>query len=393
MANIMITHDVIYSVLGCLLYSDAAADKVIKYCKTSDFPDRYGEIFDFASKMRGQNKSIDMVSLTQEAGIIFAKEIANIGHYGITDLFLNQHIKYLVQHRLQNAGYIDFEDLPEMIPQEDEEEAVAVGDLLSDTLDYFDNGPKRRISTGFKILDPYYTISAGQLTVLTGIPMSGKSSWLDHVMINLAQNENWKICYFSPENFPVSRHISKLIELYTGWPFSDHVPDDRISRDGAIEAVEWIEEHFIFLSPHEDKRTLRHILTSARHYQINGLVIDPWNELEHRRPEGMTETEYISQCLSDIKAFSIAHNLHTWLVAHPRKMERNKDGNYPVPTPYDISGSAHFRNKADACITIHREDLTKNKIDVHIQKIRFRDNGKVGKIEMNYDFRNGRFYV
>lgn len=39
-------------------------------------------------------------------------------------------------------------------------------------------------------------------------------------------------------------------------------------------------------------------------YGIRGLVIDPYNELDHQRPAAMTETEYVSQMLGKIKRFA-----------------------------------------------------------------------------------------
>ena len=35
-------------------------------------------------------------------------------------------------------------------------------------------------------LDEYYTVRPGEFTVLTGIPNSGKSNWLDALNVNLA---------------------------------------------------------------------------------------------------------------------------------------------------------------------------------------------------------------
>jgi twinkle protein len=36
-------------------------------------------------------------------------------------------------------------------------------------------------------------------------------------------------------------------------------------------------------------------------YGIRGLVIDPYNEMEHNRPKQMSETEYVSQLLSKVR--------------------------------------------------------------------------------------------
>src|SRR5690606_37298453 len=118
----------------------------------------------------------------------------------------------------------------------------------------------------------------------------------------------------------------------------------------------WLERYFTFVLPEEP--TVEAVLEAAKalvtRHGISGLVIDPWNELEHSRPNGMTETEYVSQCLTKIRNFGRTHRVAIWLVAHPTKMRRDDEGDVPVPTPYDISGSANFFNKADACFAVHR---------------------------------------
>ena len=47
-------------------------------------------------------------------------------------------------------------------------------------------------------------------------------------------------------------------------------------------------------------------------YGIRGLVIDPYNELDHQRPGAMSETEYVSQMLTKIKRFAQHHDVHVW---------------------------------------------------------------------------------
>lgn len=86
-------------------------------------------------------------------------------------------------------------------------------------------------------------------------------------------------------------------------------------------------------------------------YGIRGLLVDPYNELDHQRPSHMSETEYVSQMLTKIKRFAQHHDVHVWFVAHPRQL---RDWKGQPPTMYDISGSAHFINKADNGLVIHR---------------------------------------
>ena len=71
-------------------------------------------------------------------------------------------------------------------------------------------------------------------------------------------------------------------------------------------------------------------------------------------------------------------------------MDKKRDGTYPVPTPYDIAGSAHFRNKADNCICIHR-NFEDEYTEFISQKIRFKEIGKIGKQKLEYNVANGRY--
>ena len=95
-------------------------------------------------------------------------------------------------------------------------------------------------------------------------------------------------------------------------------------------------------------------------YGIRGLVIDPYNELDHQRPVHMNETEYVSQMLTKVKRFAQHNDVHVWFVAHPRQLQGWRG---EPPNLYDISGSAHFINKADNGLVIHRNrDLEQGKL-------------------------------
>ena len=79
--------------------------------------------------------------------------------------------------------------------------------------------------------------------------------------------------------------------------------------------------------------------------------------------------------------------MHVFVVVHPQKLSKDGSGNYPVPTLYDCAGSAHWRNKADNGLVVWRDFSNHNNIgvDIHIQKIRFRQNGKLGKVTLSYN--------
>lgn len=271
-------------------------------------------------------------------------------------------------------------------------------DDVEDKLDeLYYKGLRRGASTGFATLDQYYTVVPGQWTVVTGIPGHGKSNVLDNIMVNLAKNEDWRFGIFSPENQPIARHFASIMEKYHEAPF-DLNKAGRITEEQKEEGKRWLKEHFSIILPDEDASwSIDGVLELAKvlvyRKGMKGLVIDPWNEIDHSRPNNQTETEYVSSVLTKIRQFARNYDVHVWLVAHPAKLYKDKDGKYPVPTPYDISGSAHYRNKADNAITVWRnvghEDQTV--ADVHIQKIRFKEVGKVGLCSLRFNPVSGCF--
>ncbi|XP_054795249.1 twinkle homolog protein, chloroplastic/mitochondrial-like isoform X1 [Prosopis cineraria] len=125
---------------------------------------------------------------------------------------------------------------------------------------------------------------------------------------------------------------------------------------------------------------------------VRGLVIDPYNELDHQRPPSMTETEYVSQMLTKIKRFAQHHGCHVWFVAHPRQLQNWVGG---PPNLYDISGSAHFINKCDNGIVIHRnrdpEAGPMDQVQVCVRKVRNKVAGTIGDATLLYNGVTGEF--
>jgi twinkle protein len=194
---------------------------------------------------------------------------------------------------------------------------------------------------------------------------------------------------------PPQEHIAKLAEKYLGAPFWDG-PTRRMSEMDLQRAMDWIDDHFCLIRFDDEAPTIEAILEKGRaavmRHGIRGLVIDPYNEIEHRRPSNMTETEYVSQLLGKVKRFAQHHGVHVWFVAHPAKMQL-VNGSRPVPTLYDISGSANWVNKADLGIVIHRDpDKDPTRTDVLLRKVRFKSVGKIGGVSLRWD-QAGRYYA
>ncbi len=285
-------------------------------------------------------------------------------------------------------------------PEEDEQsESIEIYtiNMLSEKIDELHKtGVTPGISPGWESLRQHYTIKKKEWTVITGVPSHGKTNFLDAMMVNIAQSERWKFGIFSAENLPLERHAVGLIEKFIGKPFSPG-PHARITEFELGAGKEFLQDNFFFMLPDEKKQNIDNIMKLGQElvvkYGIDCLVIDPWNELDQVRTPGVTETEHISMCLSRLRRMARVLNIHVFVVAHPTKLYRDKDGNYPVPTPYDISGSSHWRNKADNCITVWRDvGLESSETEIHIQKIRFREVGRVGRVILFYDKLTGRYF-
>lgn len=261
-------------------------------------------------------------------------------------------------------------------------------DLTHDMLSVYDKGFERGVSTGIIDIDPFYTVKPCEFTVVTGIPGSGKSNFVDAIMVNLSQMYGWTFGVFSPENWPVERHLQTLLEKLINRPFAkDGFFTQRMTRDDVKSNLAVIDRHFKFIVPKDELLSVDTILEKARvlifRHGINGLVIDPWNELEHLYGK-LTETQYISEQLTRIRRFARMNRIHIWIVAHPRNLSKDADGNYKPPTMYEISGGANWRNKADNGICVHRPDYQTDETEILIQKIRFKEIGKIGKATIKY---------
>lgn len=254
---------------------------------------------------------------------------------------------------------------------------------------YFD-GVEKGVSTGWPSLDSNFLVKPGEFTVVTGIPNSGKSNFIDDLCVHLAKLHGWSFAMFSPENQPIEDHISRIAEKYTWKPFAEG-PTQRMSHQELCEANEWISDHFHWILPEDDSdwsidQILERCQALVTRHGVRGLVIDPWNEIEHSSTTE-SETMYISRALKKIRQFGRRVGVHIFIVVHPKMLQKDSSGNYPVPTLYDCAGSAHWRNKADNGLVVWRDFSNPHNIgvDIFIQKIRFRQNGKLGKVTLSYN--------
>jgi twinkle protein len=264
-----------------------------------------------------------------------------------------------------------------------------VDDLHGEILKLYHDGYATVYKTGWATVDELYKVRPGEMTIVTGYTGHGKSEFLDALLVNLAQLHNWNFGVCSLENLPYERHVLKLAEKVTGKSFFPN-SDDRMSEEQLSKAESFLNKHFFFINP--EKVEIDTILeigkTLIYRHGINGLIIDPYNELDHKRHSGMAETEYVSQFLSKIRRFARLNDIAVWVVAHPIKPHR--DNMIKAPGPYDISGSANWANKADNALSVFRGE--NDEVQIHVNKIRFKEVGHLDGIALRYERKSGRYY-
>ena len=267
-------------------------------------------------------------------------------------------------------------------------------DLWQSVNELHSGNTSQPFDVGYEPLDDLYKVARGTFHVWTGVPNHGKSSFLADIIMNMAKIHSWKFCIFSPEH-SMANNIKRLVEKYMEKPF-DFGVSDRVTKDELVTSLAFIQEHFFFIDMQNESPDIKWILNVARQakdeYNIDGLVIDPYNEINPTRKSGLREDEHISTVISDIKRFNRETECVTWLVAHPKKLQRQEDGTYQVDS-YDISGSAHFANKADLIVNINRI-FNPEKTLFQIKKVREADlYGAIGEAEFKWNFKTRCFHA
>lgn len=278
---------------------------------------------------------------------------------------------------------------------------LSVRDFRDQMDDVYINGLPPGPSTGWATVDnlpsgePLYRPADGLTTVVTGVPGSGKSRWVNALALNLAVLHDTRFAICSPEYKPTELLVQHLAETYIGKPARPGAAD-RMTQSEWNAAMRFIDDHFHFVVP--ESTTVAEILDKAKalisRFGCRGLIIDPWTEIELADAGGgRSEVKVLKDALGDIQRFGWRQNIHTWINAHPTKLPHSdNDTETRVVGIYDIAGGAQFANKADFIISLWRDKSDPlNLVDVHVKKARFQHLGDYGKTTLRFDRVTGRY--
>lgn len=247
--------------------------------------------------------------------------------------------------------------------------------------------PARRVlRMGRKPFDYVIGFEVGAMSVGTGVPGSGKSTFTTFAAYHIAQHEAVKVGFLSFETHPY-RTRDHLCRLHTGRPW------DTLSPNQREEVAQALDNNFrIVHRTFEDKAHnlgwLRDMIyTLAVRDNCKLIIVDPWNELEHLPEPGESMTGYINFGLQQIRVWAEQFDTHICVIAHPRKMPT--EGKPRAPVGYDISDSAAFANKPSLGFTVHQDEADDGLPIVKVITWKVRDTQlygfEKGQIKLEFD--------
>jgi len=261
-------------------------------------------------------------------------------------------------------------------------------------MELYENGPGERILPGLGPVDDLYSVAPGLLTVITGIPGHGKSTFTDQLMVNLARKYDHAFAICSFEN-PIHVHLAKIAEMLLQKHFFEDEVGEKMSRTELESVLPFITDHFKFLNQDDGKKAtldsiIERIKTAVFRWGIHGAVVDPYNYIA--RPKNMDrETEWIDDMLTQLRLLAQFHGIHLWLVAHPTKLPMLEDGTYKPPRGYSISGSNAWYAKADFGLTVHKDAERAGLVHLINWKTRFDWLGREGDCSILYDTQSNTY--
>ena len=266
---------------------------------------------------------------------------------------------------------------------------VPMDDQFDELVTYYEDGYPPGLKSHMEGMDDLITFYPGHLTMITGIPGHGKDEVTNELMVDLSKYEDMRWGVFNFEE-PPAIHTTKLIEKYCKKAFAFRKDAaHRLSRMEFDQAVGFLDQHFYQVNVGAIDVTMEGIISKAvelvMRYGVNGIIINPWNYLEHKVKPGQNETHYVSEALTLLVNFLWKYGVHCFLVAHPSKIQKDKKtGKYEIPTLYSISGSAHFFNKTHNGICVYRH-YDSNITEVYVQKVKWYWLGQIGWVAYRFN--------
>lgn len=251
--------------------------------------------------------------------------------------------------------------------------------------DFPEKGVIRSYPIGVEPISDLIEIVPGTLTVLTGYSNMGKSTLMNAIIAH-ALRHLFPVCVASFETDVRPILVDGLSRAMAG--MHNLTPECRNIADDVLRKRLTIISQAVDEDMEMDLDKFLDLCRVAVRRGAKMIVLDPWNELEHKRRRDETETDYIGRAIRAIKRFAKQYDVAFWIVAHPTKPMQ---GVMKIPGLYDISGSANWANKPDYGLTYHRPNAKENLAVIRVHKVRMGLPGRKDEAQVTFDFREHKF--
>jgi|TARA_B110000037_G_scaffold212942_1_gene266308 twinkle protein len=245
-------------------------------------------------------------------------------------------------------------------------------DVEDELKDFVRNGFKPGFQVGLENFDKIFSTYTGQFITVTGIPSSGKSDFVDQMVVGYNKNYQWKTAFASPENQPTYLHAHKLMrKVWQDMPSAEDIDTESWNR-----VADHVNDNFFFIDM--DKYSLDAVLKKGaelvKRKGIKCLVIDPYNKVRDTNAKSDDVNRYTMDYLAKIEVFCRKYDVLCFIVAHPTKMYKGQDGKMEEPTMYNIKGGGEWYDASYHGLLVHR-DYDANTTKVKVLKVKFQNLG------------------
>ena len=255
------------------------------------------------------------------------------------------------------------------------ENVTTFKDIEGEVTDFVTNGFKPGYQIGLSNFDDIFSTYTGQFITVTGIPSSGKSDFVDQMVVGYNANYGWKTAFASPENAPTYLHAHKLMRKV--WQDMPRKAD--IGSDKWNQVAEHVNDNFFFIDM--ERYTLESVLRKGaelvKRKGIKCLVIDPFNKVRDVDCKTEDVNRYTMEYLTKIEIFAKKYDVLVFIVAHPTKMYKGSDGQIEEPTMYNIKGGGEWYDASYHGILVHRNYEAKT-VKAKVLKVKFQNLGENG---------------
>jgi twinkle protein len=255
------------------------------------------------------------------------------------------------------------------------ENVSTLKDVEDELRDFVKNGFKPGFQIGLNNFDKIFSTYTGQFITVTGIPSSGKSDFVDQMVVGYNNNYGWKTAYASPENQPVYLHAHKLMRK----TWQDMPSAGDIGSGKWKEVADHVNDNYFFIDM--DKYSLESVLRKGaelvKRKGIKCLVIDPFNKIRDTNAASDDVNRYTMDYLAKIETFCKKYDVLVFIVAHPTKMYKGNDGKIEEPTMYNIKGGGEWYDASYHGLLVHR-DYDAKTTKVKVLKVKFQNLGENG---------------